>query len=96
MVKAVLRLRSRVVLPGGEIVDMALWELPHRSAERPHGLKYRLHCGRQGRCLVRYDNESGKGDHVHYGETEQPYRFESWDALMADFLADVARLTGGQ
>ncbi|MGH8524670.1 MAG: toxin-antitoxin system TumE family protein, partial [Gammaproteobacteria bacterium] len=30
-------------------------------------LKYRLYCGRGGRCLVRYDNETGKGDHRHYG-----------------------------
>ena len=93
--KAILRLRSRVVLPGGAIVEMVLWELPGKSADRPYGLKYRLYCGRGGKCLVRYDNETGKGDHVHYGETERPYRFEGWEKLLEDFLADVDRLNGG-
>ena len=94
--KATLRLRTRVVLPDGGIVEMVIWELPQKTLERPHGLKYRLYCGRNGECLVRYDNETGKGDHVHFGERERPYRFRGWETLMEDFLADVARLTGGK
>ena len=93
--KATLRLRSRVVLPDGAIVEMVVWELPKATPDRPHALKYRLYCGRDGKCLVRYDNETGKGDHLHYGEIEQRYRFRSWERLMEDFLADVDRLTGG-
>ena len=92
--KATLRLRSRVVLPDGTIVEMVVWELPHETPERPHALKYRLFCGRDGKCLVRYDDETGKGDHLHYGDRERPYRFISWERLMEDFLADVDRLTG--
>jgi hypothetical protein len=41
-------------------------------------------------------NERGKGDHVHYGDTEQPYQFVSVAQLLADFAADIRRLTGGQ
>ncbi|MSQ72511.1 MAG: hypothetical protein EXR27_14650 [Betaproteobacteria bacterium] len=93
--KAVLRLRSRVVHPDGTLVEMVVWELPNATADRPHALKYRLFCGRDGECMVRYDNESGKGDHLHYGEREQRYRFRTWEKLMEDFLADVDRLTGG-
>jgi len=44
--------------------------------------------------VVRYDNEAGKGDHRHYGEREEPYRFESVERLLSDFAADVKRLTG--
>ena len=94
--KASLRLRTRVVLPDGSVVEMAVWELPQKTPDRPHGLKYRLYCGRDGKCLVCYDNETGKGDHRHYGEREQPYRFRNWEKLMKDFLADVDRLTGGK
>jgi hypothetical protein len=43
---------------------------------------------------VRYDNETGKGDHVHYGMAEHPYQFMSLDRLVTDFLSDVERLTG--
>ena len=94
--KATLRLRSRVILRDGAVVEMVVWDLPRKTEGRPHALKYRLYCGRDGRCLVRYDNETGKGDHVHYGEVERPYRFRTWEKLMEDFLADVERLTGGK
>lgn len=71
---------------------MVVWQLPRPTADRSHGYKYRLYCGRAGRCLVRYDNETGKGDHVHEDDTERPYCFVSLEKLIADFEADVARL----
>ena len=42
-------------------------------------------------CVVRYDNERGKGDHRHYGRAEEAYGFSTPDRLMTDFAADVAR-----
>jgi len=74
--------------------ELVIWQLPAKTRERPHGLKYRLWCGRAGSTLVRYDNESGKGDHRHYGEREAPYAFQSVERLLADFAADVERLCG--
>jgi hypothetical protein len=68
--------------------------LPAATADRPHGLKYRLYCGRNGDCLVRYDNEAGKGDHRHYGDDEEPYPFTTIEQLLADFRTDCARLAG--
>ncbi len=56
---------------GAPALSMVLWALPSASAERAHGMKYRLFCGRPGECLVRYDNEPGKGDHRHYGNREE-------------------------
>ena len=71
---------------------MTIWELPHRSRERPHGLKYRLHCSKiDGTLIVRYDNESGKGDHRHYGTEEEAYEFKDVESLIADFIGDIAR-----
>ena len=75
-------------------MEMVIWELPRASADRPHGLKYRLYCGRGRTCLVRYDNEGGKGDHRHYGEREEAYRFELIEKLLEDFREDCARLAG--
>jgi len=43
----------------------------------------------EGRRLVGYDNERGKGDHKHLGDREENYQFESPQQLMADFMADV-------
>ena len=44
-----------------------------------------------GTCVVRYDNESGKGDHRHFNTRERPYTFETPEQLIADFQADMAR-----
>lgn len=65
------------------------------GAGSAHEYKYRFYAGRAGRTLVRYDNEAGKGDHKHVGadETEVPFRFVSMQQVVADFLADIARLT---
>ena len=50
--------------------------MPEAGTERPHGLKYRFYYGLpDGTCVVRYDNERGKGDHRHYGGCEEPYQF---------------------
>ena len=80
---------DKATLPDGSIVEMTIWQLPHATAERAHGLKYSLFYGRDGKRLVAYDNELGKGDHKHIGEEESRYRFVSVERLISDFLRDV-------
>jgi len=93
--KLILRKRERLS-EDGALVEMVIWQLPKRTQERPHGLKYRLYYGQaDGTCVVRYDNELGKGDHRHYGGHEAPYQFVSPEQLVADFLVDVAKARGG-
>lgn len=89
-----VQLFRRKFRQGDTIVEMVLWHLPKITPDRPHGIKYRLYCGRNGECLVRYDNESGKGDHRHYGKREEPYPFNGVDTLIEDFRNDCARLAG--
>jgi hypothetical protein len=48
----------------------------------------------EGECVLRYDNDAGKGDHRHLGTREMPYVFVSVDQLLDDFLADVAAWKG--
>lgn len=91
MRKAIAILNQRKFL-GDTVIEMVIWQLPQATADRPHGYKYRLYCGRAGRCLVRYDNETGKGEHVHYGDDERSYRFVSLEKLIADFEDDVTQL----
>ncbi len=76
--------------PDGVRLDMVIWQLPTPTPDRPHGLKYRLYAGRDGKTMVRYDNEAGKGDHKHVGEAEVEvaYRFVSIGKLVSDFIAD--------
>jgi len=44
-----------------------------------------------GACVVRYDNEAGKGDHRHFNKKESAYVFKTPDKLVADFQRDIAR-----
>ena len=71
------------------MVEMVIWQLPTATAERPHGLKYRLVYVVDGVRVVGYDNEKGKGDHKHLRGLEQPYQFVNVNKMIADFLADV-------
>jgi hypothetical protein len=79
-------IHDKEIVATGLIVERVVYQLPAPTAERSHGYKYRLYCGTaDGRCLVRYDNETGKGDHVHRGKQEQIYRFTSLMQLLSDF-----------
>ena len=100
MRKATLIVDSKTVLQDGRILQRKIWQLPQPEPGRPRvgvvGWKYRLYCGMNGRTIVRYDNETGKGDHRHVGaqEREFPYVFTSLAQLLADFARDVERLSG--
>ncbi len=91
MANVVLIYRDKAVLLDGAIVEMIIWRLPAPEPERPHGLKYSLFYGRAGERIVGYDNETGKGDHRHYRDREEPYAFSDVQTLVADFLADLRR-----
>lgn len=58
-----------------------------------HSYKYRLAFVVDGACVLRYDNESGKGVHRHTLDGEARYRFLSLDKLFADFDRDIRRFT---
>ena len=92
--------REKFIYDDGAIREMVLWQIPKKSAERPYGIKYRLYYGpSDGTCIVRYDNEMGKGDHRHFKDKEESYKFKNVEVLVADFLADIVsarRLENGK
>lgn len=93
MTRAQLLFEARLIYPDGAIREMVIWKLPKADEERPHGLKYRLYYGTpDGTCLVRYDNERGKGDHRHFLGKEEPYHFRNVETLIADFQREVNRI----
>jgi len=59
------------------------------SPEVRHDYKYRLALVVNGNCVMRYDNELGKGDHKHMGEEETFYPFTTPEALLDDFWRDI-------
>lgn len=92
--KARLIIRDRRLFDDGALIDMVIWLVPEPVPPTGHGLKYRLYYGRDGRRIVGYDNERGKGDHRHLEDREEPYAFVSLERLLDDFEADVVRLRG--
>ena len=93
--KAKLILCKKFVMPDGAIIEIVIWKLPKATPVRPHGLKYRLFFGSStGKCLVRYDNETGNGNHIHFDVEEVEYKFISVQKLRADFWHDVKRIGG--
>lgn len=88
--------RRKETWPSGLTVEVVIWAVAPPVAGSSHGYKYRLYAGRNGRTLVRYDNEAGKGDHKHVGPDEHAadYTFVSVPRLIRDFLADIEALGG--
>lgn len=70
-------------------VDMVVWRVPKPVRGSDHYFKYRLALIVDGICVIRYDNEAGKGDHKHVGDQQIPYNFVGVDALRRDFLMDA-------
>jgi hypothetical protein len=87
--KAELLMRERRVLEVG-FIEVIIWRLPEPLGGSTHSFKYRLAYVVDSQCVLRYDNEAGKGDHRHVGTNETPYVFVSVDQLLDDFLAEVA------
>lgn len=69
--------------------ELRLWRVPSSVRGSQHDLKYSLALVVAGTCVLRYDNEAGKGDHRHVVDTEAPYRFANMEQLLTDFWVDV-------
>ena len=83
--------RTRIVFSEVAFAELVLWQLPAPLPGSTHRFKYRLAYVLQGECVLRYDNEAGKGDHRHYAGKESAYAFTSPDKLIAAFQVDIAR-----
>ncbi len=92
--KATLALDKKETFSDGSIVQIVVWDLPVPLMGSRHRYKYSLYFGKNGVCLVRYDNERGKGDHRHINGKEEEYSFVSISSLLADFWNDVERMGG--
>ena len=89
--EATVLIRRRVVLAADAFAEVRVWRVKQSVPPSEHGFKYRLAYVVAGECVLRYDNERGKGDHRHVGSVQTPYAFSTPDQLMADFSADIGR-----
>lgn len=89
--RALPLIRRRVVVAADAFVEVVVWRVQDPVPPSVHTFKYRLAYVVGGMCVLRYDNERGKGDHRHVDSGQSPYVFSTPEQLMVDFEADVAR-----
>lgn len=87
--KAEALLHERHQLRADAFVELRIWRVPNPVRGSAHDLKYALAYVVGGVCVLRYDNEAGKGDHRHLGAAESAYAFTTPAQLLADFWNDV-------
>ena len=90
--KATLLVRDRIPFGDGAFAEVVLWKLAAPIPGSAHVFKYRLAFVVHDQCLLRYDNEAGKGDHRHLLSKESVYSFESPEKLIQDFLTEARRI----
>lgn len=89
--KAIPLIRRRVVLAPDAFAEIAVWRVSEPVLPSGHPFKYRLVYVVGGECVLRYDNERGKGDHRHVDGEEQSYVFVSVEQLLDDFELDMRK-----
>jgi hypothetical protein len=90
--KARLIEKSRTNLSDEAFVEIALWLVPLPVSGSAHNFKYRLALVVNDECVLRYDNERGKGDHRHINGREEQFQFTTLEALVRAFNQDVERM----
>jgi len=84
-------IQDRIEIADDAIAHVVIWQLAQPLPGSAHRYKYRLAYVVSGECVLRFDNESGKGDHWHRGAQELPYPFTGVPVLVADFMAEIGR-----
>ena len=89
--KAKLLARRRISVSDDAFVEVVIWNVPEPVKGSSHDYKYSLAYVVREICVLRYDNEAGKVDHMHIGDVERPYVFTTIDRLISDFLVQVRK-----
>jgi hypothetical protein len=89
---------SRDIVGDGRYVQEVRISKFQPSASLPGGLRYSL-ClleVKTGDVILLYDVHRGKPDHRHLRGVESSYEFQNLDALLDDFLHEVALVLEGK
>ena len=81
--------KDRFPIDDNGFVDLVIWKVPQPVRGCTHLYKYRLAYIENDVCVVRFDNEAGKGDHKHIGRREFPIVFKSINQLYDDFYKEL-------
>ena len=82
-------LQERIVLTAASVADIVVWKLSAPLPGSRHRSKYRLAYIVENSCVVRFDNETGKGDYKHVGAKQVPYACVDLQTLRAGFFTEI-------
>jgi hypothetical protein len=80
---------ERIKQGDNAFAELRVVRVPESVRGSAHIFKYSLSLVVEGECVLRYDNEAGKGDHHHRDGVELSYRFTTLPALLNDFWQQV-------
>jgi hypothetical protein len=84
-------IRRRADIAENAFADIVVWRVSQPVPGSHHLFKYRLALVVDGECVLRFDNETGKGNHRHRGQHEESYPFSSPRQLLTDFFDEIER-----
>ena len=85
--KARLIQSDKLLFDDRAIRQIRIWLVPEPVPPSAHRFKYSLVYVVRGIRVIGFDNERGKGDHLHLQGAETPYPFEGVAKLLADVRA---------
>jgi hypothetical protein len=88
---AIQLVNRREIVAADAFIEVVIWRLPRPTPPCDHRYKYRLAYVVREVCVIRYDNERGKGDQRHVDGREREYVFRDIEKLIEDFRADIRR-----
>lgn len=83
--KAQVLVDDRIKQGDHAFAELRVLLVPAAVRGSAHTFKYSLSLVVEGICILRFDNEAGKGDHYHLNGIELPYRFSTMPVLLKDF-----------
>jgi hypothetical protein len=83
--KAQVLVDDRIKQGENGFVELRVLLVPIAVRGSAHTFKYSLSLVVEGVCVLRFDNEAGKGDHYHLDGVELPYNFSTMPVLLDDF-----------
>ncbi|EKC4605312.1 hypothetical protein OP127_005223 [Salmonella enterica] len=89
---AIELMNLRIQIDDNAFASIRILEVDPAILGSNHTYKYSLAYVVNGECVMRYDNERGKGDHKHIGTNEYPVEFTTIENLIASFQEDINQL----
>lgn len=83
-------------LNGTDYIRVVIWEVDPAVPGSAHNFKYSMAYIASGVCVMRYDNERGKGDHKHLGNQEISIDFVTIEQLLDNFISEAVSLHEGE